>query len=99
MSKKLGTLGLLGALVLSGCYEKIEPQSSETIGHGASVSRLFEIDGCRVYRFTDRGYERYFSNCGDLTTTSSSYRQMQGKIQVTKTEEITAWTPKAKYEK
>ncbi|HCY41263.1 MAG TPA: hypothetical protein DHV48_07910 [Prolixibacteraceae bacterium] len=33
------------------------------------VEYLFEHDGCKVYRFEDRGHYVYFTNCvGDVTS-------------------------------
>ncbi len=35
-----------------------------------NIELLFEVDGCKVYRFMDAGYYRYFSNCkGDVSWT------------------------------
>lgn len=85
-------------VALAGCDASINPQSTQSVGVDAQVSRLFEIDGCRVYRFLDAGRYRYFANCGDLTTTSSSYSQSSGKTTSHYTEEISAFTPAAKYE-
>ncbi|MFM2392466.1 MAG: hypothetical protein RLZZ546_443 [Bacteroidota bacterium] len=36
------------------------------------IEYLFAHDGCKMYRFTDRGNFVYFSNCsGDITSISS----------------------------
>lgn len=32
------------------------------------VELLFEVDGCKVYRFTDNGGYKYFSNCNGAVT-------------------------------
>ena len=44
--------------ILSSC--KKEAQSSTTSGN-FKVEFLFEIDGCKVYRFYDGGYAKYFT--------------------------------------
>ena len=36
-----------------------------------------EVDGCKVYRFMDGGYWRYFTRCATQTTTE--YRLRSGK--------------------
>lgn len=50
--------------VLSGCGMQAESQVKAGAGE---VSRLFEVDGCRVYRFVDAGNYRYFTNCSGST--------------------------------
>lgn len=63
---------------LTGCYA--DPVStSGTNNPNVPVSLLFEHDGCRVYRFTDAGRERYFANCPSTTTVSSHHMQPCGK--------------------
>lgn len=99
MKKAVLILGAAASLLVAGCMNSIEPKSTESVGQDATVARLFEIDGCRVYRFMDAGRYRYFANCGQITTTSSSYTQMVGKTATSQAEEISAFNPKAKYEK
>lgn len=36
--------------------------------HSYNVQYLFEHDGCKVYRFYDRGNYVYFTNCGGDVT-------------------------------
>ncbi|WP_297091904.1 DUF4884 domain-containing protein [uncultured Draconibacterium sp.] len=41
------------------------PENNDTY----NVEYLFEYDGCKVYRFYDRGEYVYFTNCmGDVTS-------------------------------
>lgn len=48
-----------------GCKEQaIEVVESKG---NVNVELLFEIDGCKVYRFYDGGY-KYFSNCNGVTS-------------------------------
>lgn len=58
--KKL--LVLIAFVFVSGCI----PVQSENTQHtvtGASVEKLFTVDGCSVYRFSDAGRRVYFTNC------------------------------------
>jgi hypothetical protein len=47
-----------------------EPISTNTPVNNNSyqVDFLFEYDGCKVYRFQDRGDYIYFTNCNNETT-------------------------------
>ncbi|MDD2197124.1 MAG: DUF4884 domain-containing protein [Bacteroidales bacterium] len=48
--------------------ETLKPQSNPTY----KVEYLFEHDGCKVYRFYDRGNYVYFTNCkGEVTSIAS----------------------------
>lgn len=55
------------------------PANNETY----QVDFLFEYDGCKVYRFQDRGNYIYFSNCGNETTSvindSTFIKSVSGK--------------------
>jgi hypothetical protein len=54
------------AVVLAGCGEK--PVSTAPTDNAAiKVERLFDHDGCTVYRFYDAG-ARYFVKCRDGST-------------------------------
>lgn len=54
------------AVVLAGCGEK--PVSTAPTDNAAiKVERLFDHDGCTVYRFYDAG-TRYFVKCRDGST-------------------------------
>ena len=64
--KRIGLVLLV--LSLGACYG--DGQAVATMpadGHDYSVVKLFEVDGCTVYRFHD-GYSRYFSDCGTVST-------------------------------
>jgi hypothetical protein len=52
---------LLAALGLTGCYNDAESTAGSSNAK-FEVQRLFTVDGCTVYRFTDAGV-RYFANC------------------------------------
>lgn len=40
-----------------------DPEAIETTNEKYPVRRLFEVDGCTVYRFTDADKYRYFTRC------------------------------------
>ena len=56
-------------LIFTSCFSnrpisKDRPANNETY----DVEYLFEHDGCKIYRFYDRGYYVYFTNCkSDIT--------------------------------
>lgn len=58
---KLKALMLVSVLVLTACDH--DPVSVQSAGNGVNVGKLFEVDGCNVYRFVDGGHAVYFSNC------------------------------------
>ena len=64
-NKKLKTVALIGAsiltVVLAGCAK--EAERSASVGREFKVDTLFTHGGCTVYRFTDSGHYRYFTNC------------------------------------
>ena len=50
------------------------------------VDYLFEHDGCKVYRFYDRGSYVYFTNCNGTATSisnDSTRRRVENNIRVT----------------
>ncbi len=61
---------VLLSIILYSCamrvpIEKVTPQNNATY----KVEYLFEHDGCKVYRFEDKGNYVYFTNCqGDVTS-------------------------------
>lgn len=64
----------LVVLVLSGC-EGAPPESTTHAGMGYEVSKLFTHEDCSVYRFSDYGHVRYYTNCSG----STSYQTSSGK--------------------
>lgn len=62
---KLAALSAL-ALVLSGCG-KDPVFTSSTDNPNVAVSKMFEFEGCTVYRFKDAGNYVYYSNCPGTT--------------------------------
>ena len=56
-----------GCLILAACGN--DPVStSSTDNPNVPVSKMFEFEGCKVYRFKDAGAFVYYSNCPGSTT-------------------------------
>jgi len=54
-------LALAITLAIVGCSKPAE--TSTSVGRDFVVDKLFTHEGCSVYRFSDGGYNRYFTNC------------------------------------
>ena len=71
MNSTIKTLLLiLFVIVLNSCVS-IQPvtRSAPDNNKAYQVDYLFEHEGCKVYRFNDRGNYVYFTNCtGDVTS-------------------------------
>lgn len=73
---------LLGSLLSIGffsCYtgKPIVRQASDN-NQTYKVDYLFEHDGCKVYRFSDRGNYVYFTNCtGDVTAITNDSTKLR----------------------
>ena len=52
----------LSCLLLVACTEPAESTVASS-NRNIPVEKLFNVDGCTVYRFQDGGYNRYFSSC------------------------------------
>lgn len=62
---------MVAALTLGSCSQ-IPISSSEPINNKSyMVDYLFDHDGCRVYRFYDKGKHVYFVNCKESFSTFS----------------------------
>lgn len=61
------------SLFLSSCYsEKSLLVTPSDNNQTYKIDYLFEHDGCKVYRFYDRGNYVYFTNCnGEVTSISN----------------------------
>ena len=70
-------------LIFSSCFSnqpisKDRPANNETY----NVEYLFEHDGCKVYRFYDRGYYVYFTNCkSDVTAIKDAQNKLMESAQ------------------
>lgn len=51
--------------LLAGCLKKAE--TSTSAGTEFVVDKLFTHEGCTVYRFSDGGNSRYYTNCQGST--------------------------------
>ena len=67
-------LTLLAVLALTACQK--DPESSKHVG-GFQVQKLFEVDGCTVYRFHD-DRTVYFTKCDGIRS-NTSYTESCGK--------------------
>lgn len=76
---KLKALILLSAVLLSGCNH--DPVDVKTAGNGVNVGKLFTVDGCTVYRFSDGGNSIYFSNCNGQTQYDYSDGKTSHRVQ------------------
>ena len=66
-------LALAALVAISACGEDHrKPKSASSVGIGYEVEELFTHNGCTVYRFSDKGYHRYFTNCSGATTWNES---------------------------
>ena len=63
--KKILFLGLISVLFLSCRREGIEELKTDNANY--NVELLFEVDGCKVYRFWDNGY-KYLTTCDGSVT-------------------------------
>jgi len=59
---------------------RVIPDNNKTY----QVDFLFEHDGCKVYRFTDRGNNIYFTNCNGEVTSFASDSTEKRTINVTR---------------
>lgn len=57
---------ILTVALLAGCSKPAE--TSTAVGKEFVVDKLFTHEGCTVYRFSDGGNSRYFTNCQGSTT-------------------------------
>jgi hypothetical protein len=66
-------LTILAITLLAGCSKPAE--TSTAVGKEFVVDKLFTHEGCTVYRFSDGGIIRYFTNCQG----STSWQEQCGK--------------------
>jgi hypothetical protein len=80
--KRLLFVCLLATILFTSCYG--EPQSvHKTTNSDYAVELLFEIDGCKVYRFRDSGY-KYFSTCqGSISWQESCGKNCVKDVEIT----------------
>ena len=73
------------AISLSSCYMQKPLSSVPPANNGTyNVEYLFEHDGCKVYRFADRGNYIYFTNCKGETIASTDSTQIRNLTRLVK---------------
>lgn len=70
------TLFLLGGCAVGIPLQKKEPANNNSY----EVDYLFEHDGCKVYRFYDKGHFVYFTNCNGETISTTDSTQVRNRI-------------------
>lgn len=67
--------------VLGGCGNEPDPPPAavENTANGYQVVKLFEHDGCEMFRFIDAGFYRYFAKCGKAKSVSTERTENCGK--------------------
>lgn len=64
---------ILIALIFAGCEDKRKPQENvKSSNETYQVELLFEVDGCKVYRFMDCSEVRYFTTCKGAVSWSTT---------------------------
>lgn len=78
--KKNTILLLLSIFLFSGCEDSGEPRPVHAANKGENydVRLLFEVDGVKVYRFTDGPRYVYFTNTNGLVQSNRTVRT--GKV-------------------
>jgi len=81
---KFFVLGLSTLILVSCSTERplytTPPENNETY----KVDYLFEHDGCKVYRFYDRGNYVYFTNCRGEAIVKTDSTEIRNKIELTR---------------
>jgi hypothetical protein len=76
-------LPLLPVLLLASCYYQRPVATENTYNNkDYKVDYLFEHDGCKVYRFYDRGNYIYFTNCNGEAIAQTDSTAIRNSIQV-----------------
>lgn len=76
---------ILASLLLAmfGCNESPMPKSKlETDNKDYDVSVLFEVEGCKVYRFKDDGWPRYFTNCQGSVSWTEAHGKTRQQVEI-----------------
>jgi hypothetical protein len=90
---------LFAALILSQILLSCAPTTPQMVLTGSNpeirVELLFEVDGCKVYRFYDGGTPRYFTKCNDSSSSSVGWTESCGKHCVIYSENVTNYEREA----
>jgi hypothetical protein len=75
------------ALLFASCDEGREPEKEvKSTNESYRIQLLFSVDGCKVYRFYDKGEWRYFANTKG--SVSSYHSEQSGKTRTTEQHSI-----------
>ena len=79
------TIAAVAFLAFTACSEIPLTIKSPDNNPTYNVEYLFEYDGCKVYRFSDRGQYVYFTNCrGDVTgfSSDSTHTRIENHVRI-----------------
>lgn len=73
----------IALVFITGCYTQ-EPIAKQTPRNNTTyeVEYLFEYDGCKVYRFEDKGRDVYFTNCQGETIGMTDSTQIRNTTNI-----------------
>ena len=80
-------------LVFTGCSGVPLTIKSPENNNTYNVEYLFEYEGCKVYRFYDRGEYIYFTNCqGDVTSfaSDSTKTRIENHVRIVEAKQLNA---------
>ena len=72
--------GLTSVILFASC-KGLPKETLTTDNRDFQVQLLFEVDGCKVYRFWDGGECRYFTSCNGSVNYTSGKNDTQKEIQ------------------
>ena len=73
---------ILIALIFAGCKREAQ-QEVQSTNSNFQVELLFEVDGCKVYRFIDCAEVRYFTTCKGAVSWSTTKTSAKGQKYIT----------------
>lgn len=71
--------GMISAGVMLASCAQAPNSTTQTTNSLVPVDRLFNIDGCTVYRFDDAGHYHYFTKCANSQHVETSSDEYCGK--------------------
>jgi hypothetical protein len=74
-------LAIIAATFTSCAKDGVEEK--QTDNQRFRVTRLFTNEGCTLYRFTDDGYSRYYTNCSGSTQWQEQHGKTSSPAEVT----------------
>jgi hypothetical protein len=77
-------LSLSATALVSCAIEKPLKEGKSDNNKTYEVDYLFEHDGCKVYRFSDRGHYVYFTNCNGETIVKKDSAEVRNRIEKNK---------------